>query len=145
MEARCEAKLGKIYTVALKKEDKAVSHFINVVRLGMAMKPKDITTTKWYKEAKAAKDAITERRRLEEEAQRDKADAPFRAMVKTDLENVQREFGKGYSSFLKYLNEQYVPADKKIEITDENIKESNAKRLMQTKFSLIFERISTSP
>ena len=81
-----------IYNLALKKEDKAVAHFINVLRLGMAMRPKDVTNLKWYKDAKAAKDAISERRRLQEEAARDKADEPFRALVKEDLANVKREF-----------------------------------------------------
>ena len=58
LEARCEAWLGKIYDKALKKESKALSHYSNVVRLAVTMKPKDVTGTEWYREAKQAKDAI---------------------------------------------------------------------------------------
>ena len=68
MEARCEAQLGMIFEKALKKEDKAMLHYNNMVRLEVAMRPKDITRTDWYKKAKKAKDTIAENRRLAEEA-----------------------------------------------------------------------------
>ena len=138
LEARCEAWLGKIYNMALKKESKALSHFSNMIRLSVVMKPTDVTNTEWYKEAKKAKDAIQTRRQLEEEAAKDKADAPFRQMIVEDLANIKRELEKGCKDFLTYLNENYVPEGRKITLTEENLKESNLKRLMTTKFSLIF-------
>ena len=139
LEARCEAWLGKIYEKALKKESKAVGHYSNVVRLAVTMRDgRDVTGSQWYKDAKAAKEAIQSRRQLEEEAAIDRADAPFRAMIATDLENIKRESQKGCKVFLKYINENYVPAARKITLTDENLKESNLKRLMTTKFAVIF-------
>ena len=59
-------------------------------------------------------------------------------MIVTDLENIKRESQNGCKNFLKYVNENYVPAARKITLTDENLKESNLKRLMTTKFALIF-------
>lgn len=43
MEAQCEAWLGKIYHEAIKKEQKAVNHFNNVVRLANSLRPRDVT------------------------------------------------------------------------------------------------------
>ena len=75
---------------------------------------------------------------MEEEAAKDKADAPFRAMIAQDLVNVKREAQKGCKAFIIYVNENYVPADKKLTLDDEALKESNLKRLMTIKFSRIF-------
>ena len=59
-------------------------------------------------------------------------------MIATDLENIKREGQKGCKDFLKYINENYVPEGRKITLNDENLKESNLKRLMTTKFAVIF-------
>ena len=74
--------------MALKKETKAMRHFSNVIRLAVVMKPKDVTKTAWYLESKQTKDTIQTRRQLEEEAAKDRADAPFRAMITEDLANI---------------------------------------------------------
>lgn len=58
LEARCESWLGKIYDKALKKETKAILHFNNVMRLAQALRPKDVTTTQWYRDAMKAKTEI---------------------------------------------------------------------------------------
>ena len=58
LEARCEAQIGKIYNLALKKESKAMTHFNNVIRLAMALRPKDVTNTDWYREVQTTKEAI---------------------------------------------------------------------------------------
>ena len=59
-------------------------------------------------------------------------------MIATDLENIKREVQKGCKDFLKYVNENYVPAERKFTLTEENLKEGNLKRLMTTKFALVF-------
>ena len=43
MEAQCEAWIGKIYNMALKKESKALSHYKCVIRLANSLRPKDVT------------------------------------------------------------------------------------------------------
>ena len=58
LEARCEAEIGKLYNLALKKESKAMTHFNNVVRLAMALRPKDVTNNAWYREVQTTKEAI---------------------------------------------------------------------------------------
>ena len=75
LEARCEYWLGKINEKALRKEDDAIRHYNAVHRLAVVMRPKDITNTLWYKEALSSKESIQSRRKLEEEAAKDKADA----------------------------------------------------------------------
>ena len=59
-------------------------------------------------------------------------------MIATDLAKIKEEAQKGCKEFLRYLNENHVPADKKLTLDDEALKESKLKRLMTTKFSLIF-------
>ena len=115
-----------------------MNHYSNVVRLAVAMKPKDVTNQVWYKDAKKARETIQQRRKLEEEASKDKADAPFRAMIEQDLANIKREVQKGCKEFLKYVNDNYVPEARKIALDDDKLKESNLKRLMVIKFSIIF-------
>ena len=77
--------------MALKKENKAMSHFSNVIRLAVVMKPTDVTSSEWYKEALKSRDAIYTRRKLEEESFKNRADAPYRAMITEDLANIKRE------------------------------------------------------
>ena len=137
LEARCEAQLGKLYNMALKNENKAMRHYTNVIRLSSGMIQIRVQNTEWYKEAKKIKEAIQTRRQLEEEAAKDKADAPFRQMIVEDLANIERELQKGCKDFLTYINKNYVPEGRKITLTEENLKESNLQRLIK-KFAIIF-------
>ena len=59
-------------------------------------------------------------------------------LIAEDLTKLKAEFDKGCESFLRYLNQHYVPADKKIVLTDEMLSESKLKHTMVTKFSRIF-------
>ena len=85
LEARCEAELGYILHMGIKKESKAMVHYHNMARLAASRRPKDLTGEEWYKKAKKAMEEIQKKRKLDEEAARDKADAPFRKMVEEDL------------------------------------------------------------
>ena len=91
LEARSEAELGYILHKGLKQESKAMVHYHNMVRLVSARKPKDLTDEPWFKKGKEAMNGIQEKRRLEEEAAKDKADAPFRKMVEEDMKKVQAQ------------------------------------------------------
>ena len=44
-------------------------------------------------------------------------------MIKDDLEKITNEVKKGCKSFLEFINENYVPVDKKIELTEEKLKD----------------------
>ena len=108
------------------------------MRLAQALRPRDVTRETWYRDAMKAKETIQNRRKQQEEAAKDKADKPFRDMIASDLTKIKEETKKGCKDFLKFINEQYVPATKKLTLDDTALKESNLKRLMTTKFSLIF-------
>ena len=59
-------------------------------------------------------------------------------MIIEDLTKVKEEAKKGCVAFLKFINENYIPTEKKLTLTDEMLSEDKLKRLMTTKFSLIF-------
>lgn len=59
-------------------------------------------------------------------------------MIAEDLTKLRAEQAKDCASFLRFLNENYVPTEKKIELTDEMLNEQNLKRTMVVKFSRIF-------
>lgn len=59
-------------------------------------------------------------------------------MISEDLIKIKAEFDKDTVIFLRYLNDNYIPAEKKIELTDEMLKENQLKRTIITKFCPIF-------
>lgn len=60
-------------------------------------------------------------------------------MVAADIEKIKKEADKGdCAAFLKYLNEHYIPAEKKLTLTDEQLKEENLKKTITTKFARIY-------
>ena len=114
-------------------------HYHNMVRLVSARKPKDLTDEPWFKKGKEAMNGIQEKRRLEEEAAKEKADAPFRKMVEEDMKKVQAEAQKDdCKKFLKFINDNYAPAGKKLTLSEDDLQEGKLKRLITTKFSLMF-------
>ena len=115
-----------------------MSHYNSVIRLANSLKPRDVSNEPWFKSAKANLEAIREKRRLDEEAAQDRQDAPFKELIKEDLKKVQEEAKKDCKSFLRYCNEHYAPAAKKIAITDEMLTDDKLKRTITTKFSIIF-------
>ncbi len=139
LEARCEAWLGKIYQKCLKKNEKAITHYNSVIRLANSLRPRDVTQTQWYRDAKTSLDSIREARRLDEEATQDKKDKPFRDLVAEDIRKVKEEAKKGdCAKFLKFLNTDYVPEDKRGKLKDEMLSEDKLKRTMTIHFAKIF-------
>ena len=59
-------------------------------------------------------------------------------MIKEDLKKIQEEAKKDCRNFLKYCNEHYAPAAKKIDITDEMLSDDKLKRTITMKFKVIF-------
>ena len=59
-------------------------------------------------------------------------------MITEDLASVKTESQEGCVHFLKYVNEHFAPAEKKLTLTDAMLTEDKLKRTIQTKFSLIF-------
>ena len=59
-------------------------------------------------------------------------------MIVEDLNKVKEEAKKGCVTFLKYINENYIPAERKLTLTDDMLSEDKLKRLMTTRFSLVF-------
>ena len=116
-----------------------MTHFNNVVRLATTLRPKDVTGTSWYKYSKLILDSIREKRRIDEESSKDKADKPFRDMIAEDLTKIKVEVAKGScAGYLKFLNENYTPTAKKLTLTDEMLSEEKLKRLITSKFCLIY-------
>ena len=59
-------------------------------------------------------------------------------LIVEDLAKLKSEHTKGPAAFLKFVNENYSPADKKIELTEEMLTDGNLKRTMTIKFSKVF-------
>ena len=59
-------------------------------------------------------------------------------MLATDLTKLRTEKTKGASSFLKFLLQNYVPEEKKFELTDAMLNEGQIKRTITLKYSRIF-------
>jgi hypothetical protein len=62
----------------------------------------------------------------------------YKVLLAQDLIKLKAEHEKGPASFLCFINEEYVPAEKKIDLTDEMLAEDQLKRTMVVKFSVIF-------
>lgn len=116
-----------------------MTHFNNVVRLANTLRPRDVTQEVWYRDSKRNLDSIREKRRLAEEANKDRADKPFRDMITEDLTKLKAEVAKGdCAGFLKFLNENYTPAARKLTLTPEMLSEEKLKRLIITKYTTIY-------
>ena len=63
---------------------------------------------------------------------------PFLEMWAQDLRKLKEEKAKGAQTFLKYLLANYVPEDKKFELTDSMLSEAAIKRTIAIKYSKIF-------
>ena len=109
-----------------------------MIRLAESLKPRDVSREPWFVEAKNRLEQIREEQRLNEEAQKDKADAPFREMIKEDLQKIKVQVDKGIKPFLKFVNEHYTPASKKIELTEEMLAFENLKKTITIKFTRVF-------
>ena len=59
-------------------------------------------------------------------------------LIAEDLIKIKAEQKKGPAFFLRFINDEYAPADKKIALTDEMLAENQLKRTMVTKFTMIF-------
>lgn len=60
-------------------------------------------------------------------------------MIKEDLRKIKEEQNKhDCKGFLRFINDTYAPADRKIELTDEMLSADKIKRTMTIKFSKIF-------
>jgi len=66
------------------------------------------------------------------------ADKPFLDMIKDDLDKIAKEVKKGCRSFLEFINDNYVPVDRKIELTEEKLKDGELRRTMIRLFLPIF-------
>ena len=51
-------------------------------------------------------------------------------LIAEDLIKIKAEQKKGPASFLRFINDEYAPADKKIALTDEMLTENQLKRTM---------------
>ena len=59
-------------------------------------------------------------------------------MLKDDLDKLESVANQGCKEFLIFLNKKYVPKDKKLTLTEDNLNESSIKRTMILKFLPIF-------
>ena len=75
-----------------------------------------------------------QRRREEEEAKL----RSNQEKLDKDLNIIRQAKLRGCDFFLRYINDNYVPNNKKIQITDEMLEPQKIKHTMKTKFSLVF-------
>ena len=60
------------------------------------------------------------------------------AKVRADLAMVEMAKKNGCIYFLKFVNENYAPNNKKLTLTEEMLSANKLKRTMTTKFTLMF-------
>ena len=59
-------------------------------------------------------------------------------MLKEDFSKLELEANKGCKEFLVFLNTNYIPADKKLDLTEDTLKEAFLKKTMIKMFLPIF-------
>ena len=78
-------------------------------------------------------------RLLKEEQERIAAEnKPYLDALKEDFEKLEAEVKKGCKEFLTYINDTYVPAEKKLDLKEGMLKESQLKKTMVKSFVPIF-------
>ena len=68
--------------------------------------------------------AITIQFQREDEEQTSKEQEEILKTIAEDLGKIKAEHKKGPASFLRYLNDKYVPLEKKLELTEEMLSET---------------------
>ena len=58
--------------------------------------------------------------------------------LKEDLDKLDAQYNKSCKEFLIFLNKEYVPDDKKLDLKDELLKENSLKKTMLKMFLPIF-------
>ena len=74
----------------------------------------------------------------EEQEKIDAENKPHLDALKPDFEKIEAEVKKGCKEFLTFVNNTYVPNEKKINLTEEMLKESQLKKTMIKQFVPVF-------
>ena len=138
LEAKCEAFAGKIYYKGLVNIKKAKHHLTNAIKLSLTLLPKDVSNEPWHQLAVKHLQEVRERLLKEEQERTAAENKPYLDALKEDFEKLEAEVKKGCKEFLTYINDNYVPAEKKIDLKEEMTKESQLKKTMIKSFVPIF-------
>lgn len=138
LESKCEAFTGKIFFKGLVKLVKAKLHLTNCVRLAATLAPKDVSQEAWHMLAVKQLQEVRDILLKEENEKLAAADKPFLDMIRNDLDKITSEVKKGCRSFLEFVNNNYVPVDRKIDLTEEKLKDGELRRTMIRLFLPIF-------
>ena len=110
----------------------------NAIRLEATLRPKNCFDQAWFQLCRLSLQLVTEFLQNEEQKRIDAEKQQYLDLIAEDLQKLKVEFANGCASFLRYLNENYVPQDKKLNLTDDLLTENKLKHTMVTKFSRIF-------
>ena len=124
LEAQCEGFAGKIYYKGLVNTKKAKHHLTNAVKLSLTLLPKDVSNEPWHQLAVLHLQQVREQLLKEEQEKIDAENKPHLDALKPDFEKIEAEVKKGCIYFLTFINDTYVPDEKKINLTEEMFKES---------------------
>jgi len=109
LEAICCSKLGKIFHKIMKDETKAHLYVKQSIELGLTMRPKNVATEKWYKEAAEILQLI----RKSKEKEENKVITEEINKIKKDNElvftKIDKESKKGYIEFMKFAIKTHPP------------------------------------
>lgn len=130
LEAICCANLGKIYYKILKNTSKARSHLYDAVRVANTLWPKNFEEMAWFRKAKQHLQEIRDKDDKEEAAKKSKEDAKHYDLIRKDLDAAKEARKASEEDFFKYLKDKYFPKDEVVEISEENLKTGNRKRLI---------------
>ena len=138
LEAECEAFTGKLFYKGLVNLSKAKMHLTNCIKLSLTLLPKDLSSQPWHQLATKHLQQVRDELNRKEQERIDAERKPYMDALKEDLEKITAESAKGCEKFLVFLNENYVPQEKKLNLTEDKLKENALKRTMVRLFIPIF-------
>ena len=138
LEAECEAFAGKLFYKGLVNFSKAKMHLTNAIKLSLTVLPKDLSQEPWHQLATKHLQEVRDELNKKEQERIDAERKPYLDSLKEDLDKITAASAKGCEQFLVFLNENYVPQDKKLDLTAEKLKENALKRTMVRMFIPIF-------
>jgi hypothetical protein len=108
----CEAvacsRLGVIFHTILKNRKKGEEYYSRCLHLANSLKPRDLTTSNWYKDAFKGLDEI-QQENLAEENRVSEAKAAFRVAFSVQLTELKTKHKQGTDSLLEHIYSKHPP------------------------------------
>ncbi|GLC46474.1 hypothetical protein PLESTM_001879400 [Pleodorina starrii] len=108
-EARAHRSLGHLYYNVLRMADRGVDHYRLVIQMGVAMMPRQVEHTEWYREARAAVLKAQREAEAAEEKAKATARAPLMEELAEELRELKKAAEKGAHVLVRHVYEHHPP------------------------------------